>query len=615
MSNLQFLAPVAFSALIPLGAAIIVLYLLKLRRREFVVPSTFLWRHAADDLQANAPFQKLRRNLLMLLQLVALALLVAGLSSPYVVVRRAGGKNVVIVLDASASMGATDVAGSRFDQARKRAVQIVGGMGRNDSAAVVVAGARPWAAMPFSRDKRAMTRQLGALKPTDSPTNMRDALLLSLSLLSNRPEGRIYVISDGAFPPITDVSATADIRFLRVGESNDNVALLAFAMVEQPRSRAQQLFVRLRNGDAPRQCVLSIYHEEDLIEVERLQLRPNESRVVTYDMILSQPGLLRAQLDAEDDLAADNVAYAYGIPSSSVSVLLVTAGNLFLEQGLLVLPEVDVFKASSLTAEEIEDARGVYDVIIFDRVSAAAPVAEGGVLYVCADGPGAPARLGRQIAAPTITRWERAHPVTRHLNLSAVRIARAKALELSDTATPLAMTGEEPLVAIDSHPGLRTASLGWDLMDTDMPLRVGFPVFLSNCIRWLSQEARSKQLTVSRPGRLLSFSVPEDAGFASVALPDATKAILQVNEGQVAFAETDRVGEYRMQVGHEQRRWALDMRDPAESDLTPGQEMKLGGRIVRADVGPPQSERHLWPYVALLAVMFLLAEWHLYHRR
>jgi len=70
-----------------------------------------------------------------------------------------------------------------------------------------------------------------------------------------------------------------------------------------------------------------------------------------------------------------------------------------------------------------------------------------------------------------------------------------------------------------------------------------------------------------------------------------------------------------MQVGHEQRRWALDMRDPAESDLTPGQEMKLGGRIVRADVGPPQSERHLWPYVALLAVMFLLAEWHLYHRR
>src|SRR3954452_12599649 len=91
--------------------ALLVLYFLKLRRREMLVSSTLLWRKAIQDLQVNAPFQKLRRNLLLLLQLLLLLLLTLALSRPVANVTPTAGKMTVIIIDRSASMTATDING------------------------------------------------------------------------------------------------------------------------------------------------------------------------------------------------------------------------------------------------------------------------------------------------------------------------------------------------------------------------------------------------------------------------------------------------------------------------------------------------------------------------
>src|SRR5882757_11133141 len=108
----SFLNPL--TALIAAGVAIpalLVLYFLKLRRREMPISSTFLWRKAIQDLQVNAPFQKLRRNLLLLLQLLLLLALLIALSRPIANYRPAAGKQTVILIDRSASMNAKDADG------------------------------------------------------------------------------------------------------------------------------------------------------------------------------------------------------------------------------------------------------------------------------------------------------------------------------------------------------------------------------------------------------------------------------------------------------------------------------------------------------------------------
>src|SRR5436189_1799596 len=87
-------------------SALLVLYFLKLRRREMPVSSTILWKKAIQDLQVNAPFQKLRRNLLLFLQLLLLALLLLALAKPVANVTPTPGQTTAILIDRSASMAA-----------------------------------------------------------------------------------------------------------------------------------------------------------------------------------------------------------------------------------------------------------------------------------------------------------------------------------------------------------------------------------------------------------------------------------------------------------------------------------------------------------------------------
>src|SRR5579884_968296 len=97
------------------------MYVLKLRRQEQVVPSTFLWRQVLEDVQANAPWQRLRFNLLLLLQLLALAALIFSLARPAYSRAHVIAGDLVVIVDESYGMQAHDVKPSRFAVAQARA--------------------------------------------------------------------------------------------------------------------------------------------------------------------------------------------------------------------------------------------------------------------------------------------------------------------------------------------------------------------------------------------------------------------------------------------------------------------------------------------------------------
>src|SRR4028119_1911189 len=137
---MNFLSPQNSVFALLLGA-ILLLYILRMKRRERTISSTMLWQTALRDLQANAPWQKLRSSLLMWLQLAFVALAVLALVRPAIKVLASGGQTVAIVLDSSASMQASDASPSRFERARGEANRLISALSSGDSGTKLAAAA------------------------------------------------------------------------------------------------------------------------------------------------------------------------------------------------------------------------------------------------------------------------------------------------------------------------------------------------------------------------------------------------------------------------------------------------------------------------------------------
>src|SRR5215213_5881704 len=105
--------------------AIVALYFLKLKREPLEVPSTYLWHKSIEDLHVNSIWQRLRNNLLMLLQLLLLALAMVALARPVWQGATQAGDRSIYLIDNSASMSATDADGARLAAAKERVLALI----------------------------------------------------------------------------------------------------------------------------------------------------------------------------------------------------------------------------------------------------------------------------------------------------------------------------------------------------------------------------------------------------------------------------------------------------------------------------------------------------------
>src|SRR5262249_2847912 len=151
---------------------IIALYFLKLRRKPVQVPSTLLWRRSIEDLHVNSLFQRLRKNLLLFLQLLAVLLAMFALSGPRVKGSSSVGQRYVLAIDNSASMRATDISPSRLAEAKRRAKKLVDEMESNDLAMVIAFSDRAQVVSSYTGNRALLRKAIDDLAPTQTSTSL-----------------------------------------------------------------------------------------------------------------------------------------------------------------------------------------------------------------------------------------------------------------------------------------------------------------------------------------------------------------------------------------------------------------------------------------------------------
>src|SRR5215468_7761005 len=236
----HFLSPFAFAfaASIPV---VVVFYLLKRKRVVKLVSSTLLWQKFLSETQASAPFQKLRKNWLLILQIILLIFAVLALSRPFFATKAKPAELRVVILDASASMQATDESPSRFEKARAEALKWVDGLRTSDQMVVLQAGANTEVKQSATSEKAALRRALQACVCSDGPTRLLPALRMAESLVRDQRNAEIHLFSDGAVPELNEFENKAlPLIYHRVGKGANNVGITALDVRANPEDARQR---------------------------------------------------------------------------------------------------------------------------------------------------------------------------------------------------------------------------------------------------------------------------------------------------------------------------------------------------------------------------------------
>lgn len=649
---------------------LLILYFLKLRRREMVVPSTLLWRKAIQDLQVNAPFQKLRRNLLLLLQLLILLALLLAFSRPVTSYRPPPGAASVILIDHSGSMSAHDMEGgrTRLEEAKRRAIDLVDSMTKNSSAMVIAFDNGAETIQSFTADQVALKNAINSIQPTDRSTKLALAYELADAsmafnpdqLRTNSPTADVYLFSDGRALDAGDVALHGRLHFERVGtDTAQNIAIVALsAKRNYERPTQVQVFARLQNfGTEPTEVPVQLSVDNQVVELtgatrQTAYLLPDRwtkddrdkwgsqngrqaSDTVTFNLELTNAAVVKVeQLHKQGDvLAADDTAQVIVPPPKQLDVLLVTDGNYFLERAIksMELQSPDIVQPA--TYEEKKPTK--YDVILFDRYAPTFLPDAGNFIYIgCAPPP--TAGPGQKITAANdasgnpvlledqgILDWQRDNPIVKDLALNQLYVSPSLKLNVPLEAVTLIDGLKGPLVAL-AHDGKRTnLVIGFDVLQSNWPFMPSFPMFFHHALEYLAIGSDMDVRQSFAPGaspvipRSILQKLGPDLHTIKLIGPERTQTLKIPDTGDFALPPLDHVGVYETEPAVPQfEKLAVNMLDSNESNTLPVATPPGESAASVENVKDQKARREWWWYlVAFVGLPLLFVEWWVYTRR
>ncbi|HZU81630.1 MAG TPA: VWA domain-containing protein [Polyangiaceae bacterium] len=607
------------------GFGVTVLYILKLRRRVAAVPFSPLWERILRDREATSLFSKLKRLVSLLLQLALLALLVLALGDPRAADSLLSGRTVVVLVDASASMQATDVSPNRLAVAVDEVKKVVRGLGGADRMLVAQMDAMVTPLGPLTSDTSALERELDAIHATDTRADFARALRFATDVLRGHDRGEIVVVSDGALGDAADASGPvhlggARLSYVKVGREAKNVGITQFAVRRYPldKSRYEVMLEITNTSSEDQEIELSLLGDGALVDLTRLRLGPGERLPRFYPQLSGASRTLEAKIaladGTHDDLPADDHAYALLPERRRAKILVVTEGNAYLDAALLLDEYLDVTDVGP-GGYAAAVAKGGWDAVIFDRVTPAR-MPDASALYLDPRGDGAPVKVGAELRSPGFDRIDRKHPALRFLALDDVNIAAGHKLvpEGDDKVIGAADGGASPIVVAGARGGRRFVAVGFDVTASDLPLRVAWPLFVLDCIDWFTDED-SKYLSSFRTGDVWRLPIAGQGGPATLKRPDGTSQTVPVHEGR-AVVVGEQAGFYELTAAGVTSPFAANLLDGAESAIAPRDALVVEGTAAGPVAGFRAGvRREMWIYLLLAAALLSALEWATYHRR
>ncbi|KXL51907.1 hypothetical protein CLNEO_27660 [Anaerotignum neopropionicum] len=591
---MRFFTPWGLLALLAVPV-IILMYLLKQKYKETKVPSLYLWKKAIPESKAQEPWQKLRKNILLFLQIAAAAVLAIALGGPYIM-GKSQVVDYVLALDCSVSMQATDVEGSRFLAAKKDMLRMVEEAAPQSSFSLVLLQDEPALLLSGTQEKQEVLRCIQEAEATDGGVAWDKAKEI-LSAERDVLGGEILMFSDN-YGSLGDLPVQEQIY--NKGGNNSALSMLSYAQQENGLS----VLTRLENwGVGGEEKTVTLYADGMVFDTKSYTLARGDSVDVTFRGVPKDTKSIMVRLFPEDDLQADNMRYEGVSSASSEKVLLITENNLFLEKVFSLIDNVELYKT---TPEKATEASG-YGLYIYDGCLPEKLPQDGFVLLFQ---PAANDYVAMS-AQKDITATARTLENTGLTDISSISFEVSKANPIQASwGKPLIRAGEDVLAVFGEYQGRKMAIFGFDLHDSDLPLNGGFPILIYRLAEWYFPGGEAA-LMQQQAGGTISFSLRPETQKAWVITPQENKILIAPPFPALPFSQTQKTGFYSLveEDGSEHQTTQIFGMNPkvvGESDLSlQGEKTDSEG----AQVKTIRAGKPLRNLLLLLLCMILMIEW------
>lgn len=611
MTWINMLSPLQWTLLLAIPPAILSLYFLKLKRHESVVPSTMLWKRAIEDLHVNSLWQKLRKNLLLYLQLLFVGLLILACIRPGWSGMNRLGERRIYIIDHSASMQASDSKPSRLEVAREKAMKLIQDAASNDSAMVIATSDRASVEQGFTNNRSLLEKAVERIEPTAQLTDVSEAFRVAAGLanpgrmsfednvdiqVADAVPATVYFLSDGAIGELDESEfGQLKIEYVPIGKPDTpNAGILSFAIQRTETQEAQanpgsiSAFARMiQHGSQAIECTASLYWNDSLVDAQKVQLQPAQETGIQFELQGIESGTLKLQLDHADALPLDNVAYAAIRPDRQVSILLVTAGNTALEtalrtQRITQIAKVQIEPISYLASQDYQTnaSEAKYDLILYDSCSpekmpASSTLFLGSVpptdiqptvgLEATDSSPSAiepeetPKWTFGELSGPVIVLdVNRSHPISQYLEMASVGIVEGRTVRPPSSGAILMISDSGPLFAIAPRGPYQDAVLGFDIVrpsaegmeiNSDWGIKRSFPVFVLSAVENLAGGITEASAASVQPGLPVQLILSNRFEKYQIVDPKGKiETIQRSGDGRFLYTKTEQLGVYEVRA-------------------------------------------------------------------
>ena len=577
---------------------VIMLYILKRKYKEEVISSSLLWKEVYKNTRANAPWEKFKKNIMLLLQIIIILSVILALMSPFISIGGKSYKNVIMVIDNTASMNTIyDDSNSRLEQGKTLAKEYLNSTKEGTNTYIISYDGTSNLLLNGDFNKSNASSIIDKISTSYGSGDISDVVSFVKAIGDGIGEEYEALIFTDKQVAISDING----RIVYLGNSGLNASVdnVSHKFVDD---KVKVIANVTNNGDSLYEGDFSLYNGEELVAVEGVTLQVGESKTLSFQLDSLNSYYLKGELSRKDILIEDNTYYHVVNENKVKKILLVTDENVFLEKAFGIIENTEVYKTNDVSNITDNDE---YDLYVFDNKMPEVMPRKGSILFINPNSNEFFNVLeGGEIGQATAVKGS----VSSYLEDTQFILSEYNIIETPYYGTNILTIDDNSIGFKGEINDRKIAALSFDLHSTDFALKKEFPILIYE----LGEELISTGMVYSNNFKAGEKIVVKSSDFESeINVTYPTGDIKGLKSGEEVNGELA-LGIYKINQNDNNESFSVNFPTSSESD-TSVETIGENDNIVHGKSNL-KSGFNLTPIFILLAMLVVAFEWVLYKK-